>query len=85
MTDLVLIRQYSVFLPYRLVSNLQRDIHITSLAFNVGGIERIGIPAFQDAALAARFAIVQAFPGFCDIGLAFFLGGFFYLRRLHGY
>ena len=28
------------------------------------------IPAFQDAALAARFAIVQAFPGFCDIGLS---------------
>ena len=54
----------SVFLPNRSISNLQCDIHITSLTLNVVCIEDFGIPTFQDTALATRLAIVQAFPGF---------------------
>ena len=73
----------SVFLPYRTIPNLQSNVHITPLAFDVVGIEHFGIPTFEDVALAARFAVVQAFPGFEDIGLALFAGGVIYLWRLH--
>ena len=75
----------SVLLPYRTISNLQCNIHITSLAFNVISIERFRIPAFQDETLATRLTIVQAFPGFEDVGSPFFWGGAFYLRWLHGF
>jgi hypothetical protein len=67
------------------VTNFQSDIHITPLAFDVVGIERFGIPAFQDAALATLVATMQAFPGFKDIGLSFFFGGVFCWGRLHGF
>ena len=36
----------SVFLPYRTVPNLQCNIHITSLTFDVICIEDFGIPTF---------------------------------------
>jgi len=67
------------------VPNLQRNIHIRPLAFDVVGIEHFGIPTFQDAALATRLAVVQAFPGFQDIGQSLFSGGVVYLRGLHGF
>ena len=70
-------------LPYRAVPYLQCDIHITSLAFDVVGIEYFDIPTFQDAALATCLAIVQAFPSFDDVGLSFFAGGVVNLRWLH--
>ena len=73
----------SVLLPYRTVPNLQSNIHITPFAFDVFGIQRFGIPTFQDAALATRLTIVQAFPGIEDIGLTLFFGGVFYPWRLH--
>ena len=64
----------SVLLPYSSIPNLQCNIHITSLAIDVVGIECLGIPTFQDAAFAARLTIVQAFPGIEHIGLTFFFG-----------
>ena len=73
----------SVFLPYRMVPNLQCNIHITPLAFNVICIEHFRIPTFQDAALATSLTIVQAFPSFDDVGLSFFPGGIVNLRWLH--
>ena len=73
----------SVFLPYRTVPNLQCNIHITPLAFNVVSIEHFRIPTFQDTALATRLTIVQAFPGIEDVGSPFFWSGAFYLRWLH--
>ena len=73
----------SVFLPYRMVPNLQCNIHITSLTFDVICIKHFHIPTFQDAALATSLAIVQALPGFDDVGSPFFWGGAFYLRWLH--
>ena len=73
----------SVFLPYRTVSYLQGNVHITSLAFNVICIEHFRIPTFQDTALATRLAIVQTFPCIEDIGSPFFLGGVVNLRWLH--
>ena len=73
----------SVFLPYRTVPNLQCNIHITSLAFDVVRIQRFRIQTFQDTTLATRLAIVQAFPGFEDVGLSFFFGGVIYLWWLH--
>ena len=73
----------SVFLPYRTVPYLQSNIHITSLTFDVICIEHFRIPTFQDAALATRLAIVQAFPSFDDVGLSFFLDGIIYLWRNH--
>ena len=78
------IQHHSVLLSYRTISNLQGDIHITPPAFDVVGIEGLGIPAFEDVALAARFAVVQAFPGFEDIGYPLFFGGVVNLRWLHG-
>ena len=75
----------SVFLPYRTVPNLQCNIHITSLTFDVICIEHFRIPTFQDAALATRLAIVQTFPCFEDIGSPFFLGGVIYFWWLHGF
>ena len=67
------------------VSNLQCNIHITSLTLNVICIEHFRIPTFQDTALATRLAIVQTFPCFEDIGLSFFPGGVVNLRWLHGF
>jgi hypothetical protein len=75
----------SVFLPKRTVPNLQCNIHIAPLAFDVVGIERFRIPTFQDTALATSLAIVQAFPSIKHIGLSFFFSGVIYLRRLHGF
>ena len=75
----------SVLLPYRAIPNLQSNIHITPFTLNVVCIEDFGIPTFEDATLAASLAIVQAFPGFEDIGLPFFFGGVFNLGRLHGF
>ena len=40
------------------VSNLQSNVHITPLAFDVVSIECFRIPAFQDTALAASLTIV---------------------------
>ena len=73
----------SVLLPYRAIPNLQSNIHITSLTFDVICIEHFRIPTFQDTALATRFAIVQAFPGFEYIGESFFWDGIIYLWRNH--
>ena len=50
---------------------------------DVVGIEYFGIPTLQDAALAKRLAIVQAFPGFEDIGQSLFSGGVIYFRWSH--
>ena len=50
---------------------------------NVVGIEYFGIPTLQDVALAKRLAIVQAFPGFEDIGQSLFSGGVIYFRWSH--
>lgn len=71
-------------LSYRTVPYLQSDIDVAALAFDVVGIQGFGIPTSEDTALAACLAIVQAFPDIEDIGLALFLGGGFYLWRLHG-
>lgn len=60
-----------------LVPELQRHIHIATLAFNVVGIQSFRILTFQDAALAARLAIVQALPGIEHIRPASFLGRLF--------
>ena len=73
----------SVLLPYRAVPNLQSYIHITPLAFDVISIEYFGIPTFQDTTLATSLTIVQAFPGFEDIGESFFFGGVFYFWCNH--
>ncbi len=48
----------------RLVAEGQGDIHIASRAFDIVGVERLGVSAFQDAALATRLAVVQALPRF---------------------
>ena len=45
----------------------------------------IHILTFQDATLSTSFTIVQAFPGFYDVGSSFFFGRLIYLRRLHRY
>ena len=66
-----------------MISNLQCDIHITPLAFDVVGIEHFGIPTFQDAALATRLAIVQAFPSLLHIDQSLFSGGVIYFRWSH--
>ena len=70
-------------LPQRAVPNLEGNVHITPLAFDVVGIQRFRIPTFQDAALATSLTIVQAFPGLEDISSSFFAGGVVNLRRLH--
>ena len=70
-------------LPQRAIPNLEGNVHIAPLAFDVVGIQRFRISTFQDSALATSLAIVQAFPGFEDISLSFFAGGVIYLRRLH--
>ena len=75
----------SVLLPYRTISNLQCNIHITSLTLNVVSIEDCGIHTFQDEALATRLTIVQTFPCFEDVGSPFFLGGVIYFWWLHGF
>ena len=58
-----------------LLPNLQCNVNITALAFDVVGIERFGIPASEDTAFATRLTIVQAFPGIDHIGLTLFFGG----------
>ena len=60
-----------------LVPELQCHVHVATLAFNVVGIQSFRILTFQDAALAARFTIVQALPGIEHIRPASFLGGLF--------
>ena len=40
------------------VANLEGDVHIAPLAFNVVGIEGLGIAPSEDAALATRLTIV---------------------------
>ena len=52
---------------------------------DVVGIECFGVSTFEDAALAALVATMQALPGFADVGLPFFCGGVVYLGRLHGF
>ena len=73
----------SVILPYRAVSNLQSNVHIAPLAFNVVSIEHFRIPTFQDTALTTGLTVVQAFPCFEYIGESFFLDGIIYLWRNH--
>lgn len=70
-------------LPHGAVANLESDIHIAALAFDVVGIEGLGIAPSEDAALATRLTIVQASPSVDDIGLALFAGGIIYLGWLH--
>ena len=70
-------------LSQRTVPDLQCNIHIAPLAFNVVGIEHFCILSFQDAALAAWLAIVQAFPGFLDISQPLFFGWVVYFWLLH--
>jgi hypothetical protein len=65
------------------VPNLHGYVHVIASSFYIIGIERFGNLSSQDTTLAARFAVVQAFPGFENIGTTFFLGGVFYLWRLH--
>lgn len=72
-----------VFLPYRAIPYLQSDVHIAAFAFDVGGIEGFGVTAFENMTLATNLTIMQAFPGFLNIGSPFFLGGVVNLRRLH--
>ena len=61
-------------LSHRAVPNLHGDVDVTTPSLNVVGIERFGNLPSQDATLSARFAIVQALPGFENIGAALFLG-----------
>ena len=70
-------------LPHGAVANLEGDVHIGALTFDVVGIEGLGIEPSEDAALAARLTIVQASPSFDDIGLALFAGGGVNLGWLH--
>ena len=70
-------------LSQRAIPYLQGNVHIAPLAFYVVRIQCFRIPTFQDTAFATRLAIMQAFPGFDDIGLSFFLGGVIYLGWLH--
>ena len=65
------------------IPNLQCNIHITSFAFDVVGIERFGIAPFEDTTLAALVATMQAAPGIEHIGLALFAGGVIYFGSLH--
>lgn len=60
-----------------LVPELECHVHVATLAFNVVGIQSFRILTFQDAALAARLAIVQALPSFNHIRPASFLGRLF--------
>ena len=70
-------------LPHGAVTNLEGDVHIAALAFDVVGIEGLGIAPSEDAALAARLTIVQASPSVDDIGLALFAGGGVYTGWWH--
>ena len=70
-------------LPHGAVANLEGDVHIAALAFDVVGIEGLGIEPLEDAALATRLTIVQASPSVDDIGLALFAGGGVNLGWLH--
>ena len=70
-------------LPHGAVANLEGDVHVASLAFDVVGIEGLGIEPSEDAALATRLTIVQASPSVDDIGLALFAGGGVYMGCLH--
>ncbi|MBO7230909.1 MAG: hypothetical protein J6V20_05815 [Bacteroidaceae bacterium] len=56
------------------IPNLQCNINVTPLAFNVVGVECFGISSFEDAAFAACFAIVQALPCLKHISTSFFFG-----------
>ena len=70
-------------LPHGAITNLEGDVHVASLAFDVVGIEGLSIAPLEDAALAARLTIVQASPSVDDIGLALFAGGVVYTGCLH--
>ena len=72
-----------ILLSHGTVPNLQCDIHIAALALDVVSIEGFGGTALENMALATNLTIMQAFPGFLDIGSPFFLGGVVYLRWLH--
>lgn len=67
------------------VPEFQRHIHVAAFTFNVVGIQSFRILTFQDAALAARLAVVQALPGFNDVRPSGFPGGLFYKRWSHGF
>ena len=67
------------------IPELQSNIHVASKSFDVVGIQYFRIPTFQDATLSTSLTIVQAFPGFYDVGSSFFFGRLIYLRRLHRY
>ena len=70
-------------LPHGAVANLEGDVHVAALAFDVVGIEGLGIAPSEDAALATRLTIVQASPSVDNIGLALFAGGGVYTGCLH--
>lgn len=74
---------YQIELPHGAVANLEGDVHVAALAFDVVGIEGLGIAPLEDAALATRLTIVQASPSVDDIGLALFAGGIVYTGYLH--
>ena len=58
-------------------------LHVGACAVYVVGVKGGSVAPFKNAAFAAGFAVVQAFPGFEHVGEAFLFCGIFYTWRCH--